>query len=205
MVYHLSIRDINSLINRFRPKVKTYVKKETIKTGNKYQDKICLVTEGMVYLCIENDNFERSILRIFNQGDMFSHSMLLPNQHGVCYFIAKRSTSIAYFDRNVLIRYLINDSEHIEKFFGIVSNQLEQEPFSHNFILQQKTIKSKLICYLKNESIKQESDSINIPIPYSDLAEYIGADRSSMMKELSKMKREGLIVGDKKSIKIIFD
>lgn len=205
MVYQLTTRDINSLINRFKPKIKNYAKKESIKTGTKYQDKLCLVTDGMIYLCIENDDFERSIIKIFTVGDIFSHSMILPDEQGVSYFIAKKKSSVAYFDRNKLIKYLINDSEHAYKLFGIVHSQLEQETFSHNYILQQKTIKSKLICYFRYESIKQQSKHINIPIPYSDLAEYIGADRSSLMKELSRMKEDNLIAGDKRSIKINFD
>lgn len=205
MVYQLTTRDINSLISRFRPKVKNYAKKETIKTGTKYQNKLCLVTNGMVYLCVENDDFERSIIKIFTVGDVFSHAMILPDEQGVSYFIAKKASKIAYFDRAELTKYLINDNEHADKLFGIVHEQLEQENFSHNYILQQKTIKSKLICYFRYESIKQQSKHINVPIPYSDLAEYIGADRSSMMKELSRMKEDKLIVGEKRSININFD
>ena len=58
------------------------------------------------------------------------------------------------------------------------------------------------MAYIKFECEAQQSDTIKVPIPYSDLAEFLGIDRSAMMKELSKMKEENLIIGQKKTIKI---
>lgn len=205
MVYQLTTRDINSLLNRFRPKEKSYAKKENIKTSRKYEDKLCLVLEGMIYLCVENENFERSILGYYKKGDFISHSMLLPYEQGVSYFVAKKASKVAYFDKAELIRHMVGDSEHLDKLLGVINRQLEQKLFFHSFILQQKTIRNKLIYYFKNEKAKQRSQTIKVPIPYSDLAEYLGIDRSAMMKELSKMKRDGVISEEKHIIKLNFD
>ncbi|MGN0601157.1 MAG: Crp/Fnr family transcriptional regulator [Oscillospiraceae bacterium] len=205
MVYQLTTRDINSLINRLNPRIKSYGKRENIKTSNKYEDKICLVTEGMVYLCIENDDFERSILRIFRKGDFFSHAMILPDGQGVSYFTAKKTSSVAYFDKYELINYMTSDKEHFDMLMGIVALQLEQEPFSHSFILQQKTIRNKLLYYFRNEKMRQQANPIKMSVTYSDLAEYLGTDRSAMMKELSKMKKEGIIAEEKHMVEIMID
>ena len=204
MVCQLSARDINSLINRFRPKLKSYGKKENIRVGKKYEDKLCLVLEGMVYLCVENDDCERSILGYFKRGDFISHGMLLPEEQGVSYFIAKKAATVAYFDKAELIKYMTSDDEHIARLFDGIISQLARPPLSHGFILQQKTIRGKLTYYFKAERQKQQDEVIKIPLPYSDLAEYLGVDRSAMMKELTKMKNEGLISGEKHELRLNF-
>ena len=91
MVYQLTDRDISFLTSNINFTTKLYEKGESIKTRNKYSDKLCLLKEGLIYLCAENDNFERSILRIIKNGDIFSRSMLLPDNHGVSYLIAKKN------------------------------------------------------------------------------------------------------------------
>ena len=205
MVYQLTTRDINYLLNRFNPKEKAYSKKEIVKTSKKYENKLCLVLEGMVYLCVENDNFEINILGYYGRGEFITHSMLPDDKQGVSYFIAKKAAKIAYFDTDDLIKYMMSDKEHMEKLMGVITHQLEKKLFSHCLVLQQKTIRNKLIYYFKSEQSKQNSDLIKMPMPYSDLAEYLGVDRSAMMKELTKMKKEGLISENKHIIQLNFE
>lgn len=205
MVYQLTDRDISFLTSNINFTTKSYEKGESIKTRNKYSDKLCLLKEGLIYLCAENDNFERSILRIIKKGDIFSRSMLLPDNHGVSYLIAKKTSSVYYFYEKDVLSFLSTDNdnnEYKEKITALLKAQLYQQPLIHDYILQQKTIKSKLMAYIKFECEAQQSDTIKVPIPYSDLAEFLGIDRSAMMKELSKMKEENLIIGQKKTIKI---
>lgn len=203
MVYQLTDGDINFLLNKLNPIKKSYEKGENIKTSKKYSHMLCLVTDGLAYLYIENDNFERNILRILKKGDIFSNSMLLSESQGVSYFAAKKSSSIAYFNEKEIISFLSTDNdykEYRERLAGLLGGIIEQQALTHNYILQQKTIRAKLLAYIKSEMEIQQSDTIKVPIPYSDLAEYLGIDRSAMMKELSKMKEQNIITEYKKTI-----
>ena len=204
MVYQLADGDISFLTSKVNFTTKSYEKGENIKTGNKYSDKLCLLKEGMIYLCAENDNFERSILRVIRKGEFFTHSMLLPNAHQVSYFVAKKASSVDYFYENDILSFLSanNYKEYKEKITTVLKAQFYQQPLIHNYILQQKKIKTKLLAYIKLECEAQQSDTIQVPIPYSDLAEFLGIDRSAMMKELSKMKEQKIIIENQKSIKI---
>ena len=67
-------------------------------------------------------------------------------------------------------------------------------------ILSKKTIRDKLIKYFKSISNKK---NIEIPFNYTDLADYLCVDRSAMMRELKKMKDEGIIEVNGKKIKLL--
>lgn len=206
MVYQLTTRDINLLIVKFNPETRNYEKKEIIKTVKHKKDKIFLILEGVVYLCAENDNFDRSILKVFTRGDFLSYPMLLTEEHGACYFVAKKPVKAVYFDKKQTLGALSEDEDLYEKISGAIGEQFENDILTHCFILQQKTIRGKLKAYFKNESLRQQSEKIKVPIPYSDLADYLGVDRSAMMKELTKLKSEGLIEeSSHKRISTFFD
>ena len=60
-------------------------------------------------------------------------------------------------------------------------------------ILTNKTIRNKLLVYFKQISKKNKSKIIYLPYNYTDLADYLGVDRSAMYRELKNLKEEGLI------------
>lgn len=69
----------------------------------------------------------------------------------------------------------------------------------------QKSLRENLIDYLMALSLEQKSKTIKLPISKKQLADYFGIQRPSLFRELKKMKHEGLIEVDNKSIKINFE
>ena len=54
------------------------------------------------------------------------------------------------------------------------------------------------------EQLLQGSEIIELPFPYADLADYLAVDRTSMMKEIGKMKKEGLLAGKNHRLTLLF-
>ena len=69
--------------------------------------------------------------------------------------------------------------------------------------LSAPTLRKKIMRYLLGESRLQNRDIFRIPFDRAGLAAYLGADRSALSRELSKMKRDGLIDYEKNSFKIL--
>ena len=69
-------------------------------------------------------------------------------------------------------------------------------------ILANKTIRNKLLAYFKIMSNKNKSSVIYLPYTYSDLADYLGVDRSAMYRELRSLKDDGLITTKNRRINI---
>lgn len=57
--------------------------------------------------------------------------------------------------------------------------------------------------FLNKEKEKQNVEIFDISYSRDEFAEYIGADRSALSRELSKMKKQNLIDYHKNSFKII--
>ena len=66
-----------------------------------------------------------------------------------------------------------------------------------------KSIRQSLISYLSYESKTQNTNHIKLSITKKELSEKIGVQRTSLSRELSKMKKEGIIDFDSKSITIL--
>ena len=69
-------------------------------------------------------------------------------------------------------------------------------------ILTRTTIRNKLLEFFKIEQTKNHSKNIYLPFNYSDLAAYIGSNRSAVSRELSYLKEEGFIEVKGKKITI---
>ena len=73
-----------------------------------------------------------------------------------------------------------------------------------NDCLIKSSVREKIMTYLLTVSKDQGSKKISIPLDRSSMAEYLNVERSSLSRELSKMKRDGLI-SYKKITLLFFD
>lgn len=71
------------------------------------------------------------------------------------------------------------------------------------FCTAPKTIRGRLLTYLANLSAKQKSQSLTLPFNRQQLADYLNLDRSTLSKELGKMRNEGLISFHKNVITLL--
>lgn len=179
-------------------------KKEKIFEKEQSSEKMALVLEGMVYLCMENESMERTILQYFRPGDVFSSTALITFGADNSYYITKTASKVAVFQTDALLNYCMNNTQASGKLAYPMLSSANRLLIMHNYILQQKTIRKKLQEFFRQECTLQRSARIELPIPFSDLAEYLAVDRTSMMKELGKMKDDGLILGKNHNLTINF-
>ena len=63
-------------------------------------------------------------------------------------------------------------------------------------VLSRRTIREKLMCYFRQMALKNGTDSFDLPFSLSTLADYIATDRSAMMRELKKLRQEGIVANE---------
>lgn len=188
-------KSVKYFIKKLHPRIIEYKKNEIIPRSNMDIIEFGYILEGMVYLCAENQDYERNILCIFQEDECCSSALLFPSNATASYLITKRPTKIAFFQADELTNWLLKQPLETYQFISALKERLEENLLIKNYILHQKSLRNKLICYFKKQSARQNSRDIKLPIPYSDLADYLAIDRSAMMKEISKMKKEQLIIG----------
>lgn len=67
-------------------------------------------------------------------------------------------------------------------------------------VLSRRSIREKLLCYFHQLEGKTGSSVFSLPFSLSMLADYIATDRSAMMRELKRLREEGIIQTDGRKI-----
>ena len=67
-------------------------------------------------------------------------------------------------------------------------------------VLSRRSIREKLLCYFRQLSEQEGKQTFKLPFSLSTLADYIATDRSAMMRELKRLKEEGVIRSDGRKI-----
>ena len=163
------------------------------------EDTMALVQEGLVYLCAENERYARGILAFFRPGDWMDTSMLLSLRHGVCYFTTKYAGRLTVFSRKDLLRAAAVQPQAMDIWNGALDG-LAQAWLRHSYMLQQRTPRQWLLAFFRWEAERQGGEKdIRLPLPQTDLADYLGVDRAAMARELTRMKQEGLLSGARRT------
>lgn len=196
----LTRQELIYLKNRFNARSAKFSKNETVLHIGENENHLCFLLDGTVYLCTENERCERSILRFFRSGEYFTSAMLIRSEYAVSYMTAKYPSEVVFFGREELFRFCAANPDWQAKFMEILSEQGSRNACFTDFVLHQRSIREKLLLFFRQEADIRNSDRIRLPLPYTDLSEFLACDRSAMMKELSKMKSEGIISGKNREI-----
>lgn len=128
---------------------------------------------------------------------LFSQSAYYPMT-----IVAHRQTTIAQIERELLFDLLCKKPALLRLYL--------QHTSDHASILGQRirhytnrTIRECLLTYLRLESKRQRSSRVELTISKKALAERLGVERTSVSRELSLMRKDGLILFDAKSITLL--
>lgn len=199
--YFLDDQTLSTVIKDLNPIIKKYNRGEILFKQTTEKNRFCILLSGVAYLEVANEYDTKQILEYFIKGQILCPDMIIRPRNGNCYIIAKYPCAIAYIDpfKEEKNRQSRQNGclDYLPAFIFRSSLYFTQQ---HCHILQQKTIRSKLLTFLYCQAERQNSFSVYLPIPYSDLADYLAVDRSTLMKEISRLCTEGLI--EKKSRQI---
>lgn len=140
-----------------------------------------------------------TILERLTKGDIFSE-MFMEESEDSTYLVSTKKTEVLFIDYHYILRDCkINCHYHNFVLNTIMELTLHKTvDLNHKInILSQRSIREKILAYLKSESIKKGSKTFTIPYSLQELADYLCIDRSAMMRELKnlqdekKIKKEG--------------
>ena len=116
--------------------------------------------------------------------------------------MASSECEILFLDYNDLLQndkwHLIINNNIIEILSEIISKLNERVE-----LLSKRSIREKLLCYFGLLAKKRKRKSFSLPLTYIELANYLSIDRSAMMREIKKMKQDGIISTDGNKITLI--
>ena len=180
----------------FSPVTKVFFDGETIMSYSHKIDKIGILLQGRAHLsCIDYEG-RHSILEQLEENDIFGEVFTLPLEDFQYFVVADTACDVLFIEYSQIIKRCSSAcTEHSR----LVNNLLQmtadkaQSMALHINILSRRTTRQKLITYFEINALKSKEKYFTIPMSLSSLADYISVDRSSMMRELRKMKEDGVL------------
>ncbi len=185
---------------------KTYSKGDTIYFEGDVVRDLGIVLSGKAY--IENFDLDgnKVIFSCIEAGGHFADSYALVKSPTMVNVTAGSDSEILFID----VSKLLLSKTMSEKTAAIVFNLLRIMA-RKNMVLSRKiintsskTIRERIFSYLREESIMHKSKGFDIPYDRQALSDYLNCDRTQLSKELSKMKKEGLLDYKKNHFEIKF-
>ena len=154
--------------------------------------------QGLLYLCWQDEQMNRQILLLHRPGELLQPAALPGELRSGADYLAREGCQLVWFTPQAFLSLTALSGERVTaSLLGQSCALLRSQALLHR-----RTLRSRLLAYFHREAQRQGSPRITLPMPLSDLADYLGADRSAMMKELRRMKEDGLITGRGRALEI---
>lgn len=186
-------------------KVKKFEKGETIFDYHEPVKAAGIVLVGKVNTSLLNKTGAAHNIREFGPGELFAESF-------ACVSMEKSNVKVTAIQKSTVLfltfSELFSESTAGCPYAAQVSLNILYEASKKNIflskkveILTQKKIRDKIILYLC--TVKFVDNGTDLPFNRQGLADYLGVERSALSRELSAMKKEGLIEYNKSRVTIL--
>lgn len=168
-----------------------------------------LLREGSAHIsCIDSEGRE-TIPEILNMGDCFGNLLIYSAPNVEYFIVADTLCRVTFINiRTVLSGCGRNCSNHplLLRSLLLLSSKHSQIQSEYIGILSKHTTREKLMtCFRNYRTSLSPDDTFQLPMTFSNLANYLCIDRSAMMRELRKMNDDGLIISKGRTITILED
>lgn len=204
---NISLSELIHLLPCLNVQLKHYQADEMIITQGSVIRFIYIVLDGQVEIAKENFSGQKNIVSILSNSRLFGEGVVCTRDR-LSPILATALTPVTL----LLIPYekIIGGCEHGCSFHhSLIYNMmllLGEKNYDLNTkmdLLLLKGMREKLATYLLLEAKSHQSNSFTIHLNRNQLADYLNVSRTSMCRELSRMKEEGLIDYYQNSFKIL--
>lgn len=193
--------EIKSMLRCLNSTTKTYQKDEFIFLAGETKPAVGIVIYGSAQVIKENMQGDRLILKKLAVGDMFGETYAGMGIDTVpVSVVATQEIQVILFE----LRYILGTCKsacvyHQTLILNLMKNIAKKSAMLNEQMtyLSHKTIRGRLEAYLYEQADKTGGASFTIPFNRRELAEYLCMDRSAMIRELGKIKAEGIVSWDK--------
>lgn len=203
-----NIKSVNKLkiLQFLEAQTTSFKKNNTILSSIRQESIICIVLDGYLQIVKNHYDGSRTIVEELKEHSIFG-TVMSYLQHDEYNVITKEDSKIIIIDFNHIMQ--ITEAkpyfmEFLKNLLQVMSNKMKVMN-ERMEILTNNSIRNKLLAYFKILSKKTNSKTIYLPFSYTDLADYLVVNRSSMSRELKNLKDEGFIEMRGKKIKLLYD
>ena len=193
LIKSIEPQEIDLYLTEGSCKITQYGKNNIVHFVGEVCSKLEVILSGKVVIeRIDESGNLMTIAEFFNGDVLGGNLMFSKNPYYPMTVTAKEATLILEINKDRLFSLFSDNHEFLKSYLEYVSD--------HTVILGDRikhyvnrTIRESIISYLDYECKKQNSNIIKLSMTKKALAERIGVQRTSLSRELAKMREDGLI------------
>jgi len=200
LFYDITDQEVEAMIQCFRMRRCRFHPGQIICTYGESAGEVGVLVSGEAELVRLDYAGNRTILERLETGGVFGESLAFTPTLGDCVEVVSAAGSeVLFMEYSHIMKRCENACAHhsklVQNMFRLVAEQTRR--LSQRVeVLSRRSIRDKLMCWFQLRRLAAGADSFTLPFTLSALADYISADRSAMMRELRRMKEEGLVEMD---------
>ena len=191
--YSITREEIDAMMHCFQAKRKKYTCGDTIVMYASEFDQIGILLYGEAELVRYEEDGARTILERYDSDHIFGKLNIVPAE--TASIICSKDCEVITFSYYHLVDRCPNVcAHHSTLVVNVLHLMIErtQNLSSRIDILSHRTLRGKLIAYFETTAKQMGSRSFRLPFSINDLADFLCVNRSAMMREMKKMKEEGV-------------
>lgn len=192
------------LLEKLGARVVRYAKGETIYHCGDWVTETALVLEGAVIIEDSDIEDEDANLNVLRRGEAFGAVLALSgNGKSPMHVYAGARCVLLVFNLQDAGRHAAAGDEEWQLVNNIVASFAAKcaNLYRKVQIYSKKRIRSRIQLYLM--TLDMVDGEVVLPLNRTELAEYLGVDRTALARELSRMRQEGIIAVNKRRVRIL--
>jgi len=180
---------------------KHYMKGVTVHNANETCRTLDIVLSGSLVAYSLSANGSSTTMFEFSKESVIGANLLFGKSHSYPLNIyCLTDCQIIHIDVNAVLEFLhdYNFTLHYIRSISQNSQGINQKIA----MFTQRTLRENIMDFFKQQTIIQKSSTILLPMSKRQLADYFGVQRPSLFRELKKLKDEGIIEIDNRTIEI---
>lgn len=203
--FNMSDIELERGIEFFSARIIDYSKGEMLNTISSPLYSFGIVLSGLIHVCNADWDGEKTIMSVVSEGGGFGEALSFLGVDSDVYIKAAMDSKILWLSTENIKNAAFQSHEknlYIQRFIAdLAERALEMN--SRIQIMSKRTLREKVLAMLSLFSAKAESKLLTLPFDRNGMAVYLGTDRSSLSRELSKMSNEGIIRYSKNKFEIL--
>lgn len=195
---NISYEEYQRMLTCFQAVHKSYRPDEVIYDfGESGQNAVGIIEKGQAELIRIDEDGIATVLEELGVGGVFGKNLAFAGAGGDSLEVVSRGgCEVLFIDYPYILKRCENACAHhslmVQNMLMLMSDKA-QALSERVDVLSRRSIREKLLCYFRQMSGKAGGGSFLMPFSLSTLADYIATDRSAMMRELKRLREEGVV------------
>ncbi len=193
----VSEQDLEDMLSCLGAVERKYRKNDVILLAGTKVTSIGIMAEGRAQITRDDAEGNRTILSELARADLFAEAYVAAESMEIpVTVIATSDCRIVWVPFKKIVEPCCSACGFHKKLIQNMMRVIAMKNIMMNekmHILSCKTTKEKLMTYLSNYSERVGKNKFKIPFTRSELADFLGVDRSAMSRELSRLRDDGYL------------